>query len=334
MLLFAVCCVASAVCCNTLNMCGMLVECCLTITGLLKECVNVWTLTTVIVPGKNGCSRRWAGVLTKSYCKKLPRGVRGNILIIHVCCGPQSTYMNLPQTDWQTVCLCICVFVSWTKTNSKKVEADEIYQRPWNMGRGMIPTFIDYPALVGRFVRLCWLYKQPGDWFAPAWSMLPQVKRAVPSARCLLFLAARGVLSIAEVSLSCSAGRPDNVKLSTSFCPSYLRSMIPFSSPFFGPPHPQSHPIPFHALTSPPISPSGRTHACYALRVWKSIILSQHCLNFQLRTLRFVSPDASITTAQPLRAAANTPLCVKRCCAAGGDRRHDTRSGRPFYQHF
>lgn len=95
--------------------------------------------------------------------------------------------------------------------------------------------------------------------------------------------------------------------MSNSQPSSYLRTMTPFSSPFSGPltPNPiPSQPIPSHALTSPPISPSGQTYPCYALRVWKSITLSQHCLNFQLRTLRAVSPDASITTAQPVRAAA------------------------------
>lgn len=310
---------------------------------------------TVIVPGKNGCSRRWAGVLTKSYCKKLPRGERGNILIIHVWCGPQSTYMNLPQTDWQTVCLCICVFVSWTKTNSKKVEADEIYQRPWNMGRGMIPTFIDYPALVGRFVRLCWLYKQPGDWFAPAWSMLPQVKRAVPSARCLLFSAARGVLSIAEVSLSCSAGHPDNVKHSTSFCPSYLRSMIPFSSPLFWPPSP---PIPFQPVPCSHLSthfsqwPDTRMLRIVGVKINNIIsTLSQFSIkDFEIRLSRCIHHNSSASERSSPNAsaeqwqwqwqwcfhyhAANVHLCVKRCSATGRDQRYDSLSGRPFNQHF
>lgn len=149
--------------------------------------------------------------------------------------------------------------------------------------------------------------------------MPPQVKRAVPSAWCLLFLAAHGLLSVAEVSFSCNTGSRDNVKLSPSFYSSYLSPMAP------------SH-LPFHSAAPPSISPSGWTYTCYASRVWKSITSSQHCLNFQLTTLRSVSPDASITTAQPLRAAAqtqqlsssgaftitqpNTPLCAKHRSAA------------------
>lgn len=163
------------------------------------------TLQIVIVSGKNGCSPGWAGVLTKSYCNTLAQwGGRGSVLMIQVGSGPQTSYMNLPETDWHAVCLWMCVFVSRTKTNSKKVEADEIHQRPWDTDGTWFQPLLINPALVGRFVRLCWLYKQPGDWFAPAWSMLPQVKRAVPSARCLLFLAACILLSIAEVSLSCN----------------------------------------------------------------------------------------------------------------------------------
>lgn len=153
--------------------------------------------------------------------------------------------MNLPQIDWKTVCLCI-----WDgqRQTAKKVEADEIQQKPWTTGRVMIPTFIDYPALVGRFERLCWLYTQPGDWSAPAWSMLPQVKRAVPSARRLLFLAARGVLSIAEVSLSCrSSWQCQTLNLILFLLPKnnnlFLFTLLP-------PPHThtQCHPIPSHSI--------------------------------------------------------------------------------------
>lgn len=183
---------------------------CFTMTRYpLKKCfLSVFShgmQQNAIVPGKNGCSTGWAGVLTKSYCKMLAQyGGRGNILMIHVCCGPQTSYMNLTETDWHTVCLRVCVFVSWTKTNSKKVEADEIFQRPWDMDGTWFQLLLINPALVGGLVRLCWLYKQPGDWYAPAWSMLPQVKRAVALACCLLFFTACGLLSIAEVSLSCN----------------------------------------------------------------------------------------------------------------------------------
>lgn len=237
--------------------------------------------------------------------------------------------MNLSQTEWQTVCLCICVFVSWTK--KKRQKADEIYQRPWNVAQDVIPTFIDYRALVVRVVRLCWFYKHPGDWFAPVWSMLPQVKRAVPWVRYLLFLAARGILSLAEVSLSCNAGHLDNVKLSTSFCFSYLRTMIPFSSPFFAPPPPiKSHPIRFRAVTSPPISPSGWTHARIGVKINNIVsTLSQFSIkDFEVRLSRRLHHNSSASESSSPGATAeeqqqrfhnhtaNTPRCAKCHSAA------------------
>lgn len=108
----------------------------------------------VIVPGKDCSSTgRWGLAWTESYCKKLPQsGGRGSVLIIHVCCGPQTTHMNLPQTDRHTVCLCVCVFLSWTKTNSRKVEAGEIYQRRWKTGWTWFQPLLIIPALVGSYV--------------------------------------------------------------------------------------------------------------------------------------------------------------------------------------
>lgn len=91
----------------------------------------------------------------------------------------------------------------------------------------------------GRVLCLRWLYKQPGDWFSPAWSMLPQVKRVVPSALCLLFLAAPCLLFIAQVSLSCNTGSPDHVKLPTPFSSSsWVLWSVSLCFAFFSPPHP------------------------------------------------------------------------------------------------
>lgn len=112
----------------------------------------------------------------KNYCKWLAQWtVRGNVLITHVCCGLQTTFMNLPEIHWHTVCL--CVFVCSIKTQQQECGS-----------RGDISTTMEHkrnPYWLSELWKVCRFmltYKQPGDWFAPVWSILAQVRMVVPVA--------------------------------------------------------------------------------------------------------------------------------------------------------
>lgn len=94
---------------------------------------------------------------------------------------------------------------------------------------------------------------------------------------------------------------------------SYLSLMIPLYPPlpsllFFLP-----HSI-FSLLLWPHCCSMAQTYVYGMLRVWKSITSSQHCLNFQLTTLRFISPDTFITSAQPLKHQINATLTKQLFC--------------------
>lgn len=84
--------------------------------------------------------------------------------------------------------------------------------------------------------------------------------------------------------------------------------MIPPSPLFALSTHPSSPtqfplaPVDLAVVPSSPlrlILAAARTSVRRALGAWKSITSSQDCLNFQLTTLRSVSPDTSITSHQP-----------------------------------
>lgn len=99
----------------------------------------------------------------------------------HVCCGLQTTFMNLPEMHWHTVCL--CVFVCSIKTQQQECGS-----------RGDISTTMEHkrnPYWLSELWKVCRFmltYKQPGDWFAPVWSILAQVRMVVPVAVSLLQL--------------------------------------------------------------------------------------------------------------------------------------------------
>lgn len=110
-----------------------------------------------------------------------------------------------------TVCLCLCFLLRQKKTKKQEggsswddcycklvlckynlilkkgggesVERKQVkaflpsatFQRPWNTEVNTIPTSIDYLSTGGGAFRFMLTHKQPGDWFAPVWSM-PQRK--------------------------------------------------------------------------------------------------------------------------------------------------------------
>lgn len=161
------------------------------------ECyrLSLFSERTVAPRGRRGCWQR----ATVGSLHEEGKATYWSSMFVAVRKAPRWTFPK--QTDKLFVFASVCLWAGQRQI-AKRWEQMWYIRGHGILGGVTIPTFIDYPALVGRFVRLCWLYTQPGDWFAPAWSMLPQVKRAVPSARCLLFLAAGGVLSI-TVLFSC-----------------------------------------------------------------------------------------------------------------------------------
>ena len=115
--------------------------------------------------GRFGCLTRWAGVLTKSYCKKLARGGRGNILIIHACCGPQSTYMNLLQTDCLSLHLCVCEL---DKDKQQKSGGRwDIRGHGTHRGTRFQPLLIIRPWLEGLYVNVDFIHSLGIDLLRP-----------------------------------------------------------------------------------------------------------------------------------------------------------------------
>lgn len=123
-----------------------------------------------------GCWQR------ENYCKWLAQWEgRGKVLIRCACCGLQTTFMNLPETDWHiTVCPCVYMFVCLTKRERQDRGSTWDISKAMKHRRNTIPTSIDYLSTGWRVCRFMLTYKQPGDWLAPVWSMLAQVRRVVP----------------------------------------------------------------------------------------------------------------------------------------------------------
>lgn len=178
----------------------------------------------------------------------------------------------------------------------------------------MIPPSIDYLSTGWTVCGFMLTYKQPGDWFAPVWSIWQ--RKGTGSKGCslsakpsLVLWWCRRFLLVMYIKLQ------SMVTLFQAFkgcrCPSFNPALLPTITIeiSFSPPltlsalflHPVCPPLtseffPFYLLTHFSL---WHRFLCTSRGVLKSITSSQHHLNFQLMTLRSVSPDTSITSDQP-----------------------------------